>query len=172
MFLSISRLYRKAKPKDWIQTWKIRQGDQVHVCEGKSKGQRGEVLYCDFKRNTVFVKGVNLRKTLDDQGKPLMVERAMHVSNVALIDQLKDEPTRVRLRRLGGEENDLVRISVKSGMPIAFPEREVKRFDTSKAREGPKDTPPEVALKKTYDYQKEVETMKIIRETLSKYNTS
>jgi hypothetical protein len=39
------------------------------------------------------------------------------------------------------------------------------------ATTGPKDTPVEYALEKTYDYAKDVATMKAVREALTKYNT-
>ena len=36
--------------------------------------------------------------------------------------------------------------------------------------EGPKDTPPEVALRKTYDYQADKDAMRLARLTMTKYN--
>lgn len=36
--------------------------------------------------------------------------------------------------------------------------------------EGPKDTPPEIALKKTYDYNADKDAMRLARLTMTKFN--
>ena len=54
---------------------------------------------------------------------------------------------------------------------IHWPEKPEKpMFDEAEAREGPKDTSPEKALERTYDYEKDVQAMRIARQAMTKYN--
>merc|ERR1712159_58425 len=111
----------------------------------------GEGLMTDFRRNMVKVSGVNLRKVRDDEGKYKFIEKKVHYSNCALLDPVHRKPTRVGLHF--SDENDVVRISKLSGYIIPWPDsaKDMDK-DPEKVTEGPKDTDPEVALKKTYDY--------------------
>jgi len=163
-----SRGPKLVKPEEWIKFWKIRVGDQVEVTEGKCRGQAGEVIQCDYLRNLVKVKGVNLRKIRTRSGPTIQVEKKIHYSNVALLDPADNKPTRVKWQMLEG--GDMQRVAKRSGSVIPMPEAARKILDTSNYIDGPKDTPPEVALEKTYNYFADVEKMRLIRQTLTKYN--
>jgi len=71
-----------------LQKAKIKRGEQVQVIAGKAKGQIGEVLRVDLKRNRVFVKDVNMQmrhqkpRGQNDQGGIMSVEGPLHLSNV------------------------------------------------------------------------------------------
>lgn len=67
----------------------IVKGDQVLVRAGNHKGLSGEVLRIDGDR--VVVQGINVRKKHvkptreNPKGSILQIERAIHISNVALL---------------------------------------------------------------------------------------
>jgi len=85
---------------------KIRKGDQVLVVAGRDKGKRGVVLAANVN-NRVLVEGVNLVKK---HQKPIpmrginggIVEKPMpiHISNVALLNQVTNKPEKVGFRLL------------------------------------------------------------------------
>ncbi|WP_242888840.1 50S ribosomal protein L24 [Actinomadura litoris] len=100
---------------------KIRKGDEVIVIAGKDKGATGKVLRVDPRAERVVVEGVNLitKNIKADQqraGKEsgrVTVEAALHVSNVALVEDGKpvragyrfnDDGTKVRISRRSGKE--------------------------------------------------------------------
>jgi large subunit ribosomal protein L24 len=67
---------------------RFKKGDQVQVIAGKAKGQSGEVLKMDLKRDVVLIKGVNMRlrhskpRRQGEQGGILSMEGPVHVSKV------------------------------------------------------------------------------------------
>ncbi|ORM40897.1 putative 39S ribosomal protein [Babesia sp. Xinjiang] len=154
-----------AKPRDIIRFWKIRVGDEVVVISGKEKGKLGEVLACDKLRNQVKVKGCNMRKLIVD-GQVLHIEKKMHYSNVQLIDPLLKCGTRVAIRF--NRQNEPLRISKKSGYVIPWPEE--KPEEDKEIVEGEKDTSPEVAVARTYDYEADLRSMQRLRQVMQKYN--
>ncbi|XP_952533.1 50s ribosomal subunit l24, putative [Theileria annulata] len=137
------------KPRDVIRFWKIRPGDKVVVISGKDKGKTGEVLMCDRLRNQVKVKGCNMRKLLVDS-QVVQIEKKIHYSNVQLLDHLLNVGTRVSIRY--SHDNKPLRVSKKSGYVIPWPSKRKK--EPRDCIEGEKDTSPEEALRRTYDYEK------------------
>ena len=166
------RGFKTVKTKDLIRHWKIQVDDRVVINAGKAKGCAGRVMAVDKDRNTVKVQNCNLYSVRDRDGNRRLVPRAVHYSNVNLVDPTADAPSRVKLRPLG-EAGELQRISRKSGTVIPWPRRDVNPTRVKpNATTGPKDTAVEHALEKTYDYQQDVEAIKLIRAALTKYNTS
>ncbi|UKJ90197.2 hypothetical protein MACJ_001128 [Theileria orientalis] len=153
------------KPRDIIKKWKIRPGDTVVVISGKDKGKTGEVLMCDKFRNQVKVKGCNMRKLLVDS-QVVQIEKKIHYSNVQLVDKLLNVGTRVTIKYT--PDNKPLRVSKKSGYVIPWPEK--KKREPREVVEGEKDTKPEEALRRTYDYHKDIISMSLLRQTMSKYN--
>mmetsp|Transcript_35699 Transcript_35699/g.57512 ORF Transcript_35699/g.57512 Transcript_35699/m.57512 type:complete len:202 (-) Transcript_35699:65-670(-) len=160
-----------ARKKDLVRTWKIRAGDVVQICAGKNRGNSGEVLMVDSRRNMLKVKGLNLRKVKDEDGNYKNIEKKIHYSNCALLDPAAGRPTRVGLTFT--EEGDAIRISHLTGHVIPWPDPP-KSFskDAPEYVDGPKDTPPDKALEKTYDYHADNEAMRLARLTMTKYNFS
>ncbi|CAE7321678.1 MRPL24 [Symbiodinium sp. CCMP2592] len=158
-----------AKKRSLIRTWKIRPGDIVYVNSGKEKKSTGEVLMIDHRRNMLKVKGLNLRKVIDDEGIPKFIEKKIHYSNCALVDPAAGRPTRVGLTFT--EDGDAIRISHLTGHIIPWPDlpKHMQKRDEDQV-EGPKDTPPEVALRKTYDYHADKEALRLARLAMTKYN--
>mmetsp|Transcript_31917 Transcript_31917/g.68771 ORF Transcript_31917/g.68771 Transcript_31917/m.68771 type:complete len:187 (+) Transcript_31917:56-616(+) len=156
------------KPKHMIRTWKIRPGDLVYVNSGNDRGSSGEVLMIDPRRNMLKVKGMNKRKVTDEEGNEKFIEKKIHYSNVALVDPTLGRPTRVGLTFT--EDGDAIRISKASGHVIPWPDPPKYLTLEEEHEEGPKDTPPEVALRKTYDYQADKDAMRLARLTMTKYN--
>ena len=75
-----------------FRDWKIVRDDQVVITTGTYSGQQGKVMKVFRKKNSVLVKGVNLKyKMIDDEEgvrrrKMAQIEHPVHVSNVSLID--------------------------------------------------------------------------------------
>ena len=96
-----------------------------------------------------------------------MIEKKIHYSNCNLVDPVTGTGTRVSVKT--NDSGEQVRISTKSGSTIPWPDKKWS-FRKREAIDGPKDTPPELALEKTYDYQQDVAAMKLVRQTMKKYN--
>ena len=88
---------------------KIRKNDTVLVITGKDKGKKGKVRSAYPKNEQIVIDGVNFikrhtraKKTARQAGI-IELEAPMHVSNVMLLCNKCNHPTRIDLRRL---END------------------------------------------------------------------
>lgn len=97
---------------------KLKVNDEVIVVAGKDKGKTGKVAKINFKKNTVLVAGVNLvKKALkptqeNPTGGIVDVEKALHISNVALVSPKTSKATRVRIEEKDGKK---VRVAVACG---------------------------------------------------------
>ena len=99
---------------------KIKKGDTVIVRSGKDKGKTGEVLKAMPAEQKVLVQGINTVKrhtkpTQASAGGIVAKEKAIHVSNVALIDPVSGKATRVSMKIENGTK---VRVAKKSGQVI------------------------------------------------------
>ncbi len=85
---------------------KIKRGDTVLVVSGKDRGERGNVIAVDLKKQRVFVEGVNMVKRHMGRRRGVMQtgivegEASIHISNVVLVDSDTGEIGRVRWREL------------------------------------------------------------------------
>ncbi|MDR2794449.1 MAG: 50S ribosomal protein L24 [Holosporaceae bacterium] len=103
-----------------MDKWRIKKGDTVQVIAGKDKGTKGEILRVLREERRVVVKGVNV---CTKHRKPSSVspggleksERAIHASNVMLVDSSDDRPTRVGMKVVDGKK---VRFSRRTGSLI------------------------------------------------------
>lgn len=97
---------------------KIRLNDEVVVLAGKDKGKQGKILSLDLKNKKVLIEGVNIvKKTMkptqeNPSGGIASVEKAIHISNVAVLSPKKKVATRVRIEERDGKK---VRVAVKCG---------------------------------------------------------
>jgi large subunit ribosomal protein L24 len=100
---------------------KLKVNDTVQVLAGKDKGKTGKVKTINFKTNRVLVEGVNMVKKAirpnqaNQQGGIVDMEKAIHISNVALLDPKTNKPTRVSVKKVDGKN---VRIASKSKSEI------------------------------------------------------
>jgi large subunit ribosomal protein L24 len=102
------------------QKVKIKRDDTVVVLSGKDKGKRGKVLKVLPSENKLIVDGVNVvtkhkKPTQLDAGGIRRFEKAIDVSNVAILDPKLDVPTRVGYKVIDGKK---VRYAKKSGEVI------------------------------------------------------
>eukprot|EP00427_Karlodinium_veneficum_P027994 CAMPEP_0169208408 /NCGR_PEP_ID=MMETSP1016-20121227/14113_1 /TAXON_ID=342587 /ORGANISM="Karlodinium micrum, Strain CCMP2283" /LENGTH=122 /DNA_ID=CAMNT_0009285775 /DNA_START=171 /DNA_END=539 /DNA_ORIENTATION=+ len=117
----------------------------------------------------VKVKGVYTRKVRDEEGNYKLVEKKIHYSNCALVDPVYRKSTRVGLQF--GEDGEVTRISKLSGRVIPWPDSSADmQKEPPEYLEGPKDTFPEKALEKTYDYHADAEAIRLARLAMTKYN--
>lgn len=96
--------------------FKIKKGDNVVVISGKDKGKHGPVLTVMPQSAKVVVEGVAMVKrahkaTRGQAGRIVEKPRAIHISNVMVMDPSEKKGTRVRREEQGGK---LVRVTVKS----------------------------------------------------------
>mmetsp|Transcript_43823 Transcript_43823/g.80025 ORF Transcript_43823/g.80025 Transcript_43823/m.80025 type:complete len:208 (-) Transcript_43823:76-699(-) len=167
-----SRGPKIVKAHNLIRTWKLQTGDEVKVISGKDKTKVGEIIATDYRRNMVKVKGCNLRKIrvpMEEGGKEgdyMQIEKKIHYSNVALLDPVEQVPTKVKLQFM--PDGKVIRISKLTGHIIPWPD--ASEEPPTDAIEGPKDTPPDKALEKTYDYAVDQEAVRLARLALTKYN--
>lgn len=106
---------------------RIRTDDTVLVTAGKDRGKKGRVVRTDPRRRTVYVEGLNIVKRHErprsiketqrggQTGGIVEREGPIHVSNVMLLDPMDDKPTKVGIRREGGERR---RFSRRTGNAI------------------------------------------------------
>lgn len=93
---------------------KIRRNDMVLVIAGKDKGKRGKVRLAHPEDNRLLVEGVNIVKKHSRargaarQAGMIELEAPIHVSDVMLLCNKCNRPTRVSLRFL--EDGKKVRI--------------------------------------------------------------
>lgn len=101
---------------------KLKKGDEIIVISGADKGKKGKIL--TITKDKVLVEGVNVKKihkkpTNQEPGKIEKVERPVHISNVALVEDGK--PVKVKIEIEKGEGKAFTRksrVSKKSGKKI------------------------------------------------------
>mmetsp|Transcript_32478 Transcript_32478/g.53703 ORF Transcript_32478/g.53703 Transcript_32478/m.53703 type:complete len:184 (-) Transcript_32478:1146-1697(-) len=105
--------------------WDIVRGDKVQVISRNhpENGKQGIISQVIRKQDRVIVEGVNMhpKRIPGDadrgiKGTTVMKERAIHYSNVNLVDPLTGKPTRVFRKYL--EDGSKVRVSKVSGAII------------------------------------------------------
>ena len=85
---------------------KIKKNDTVKILTGKDKGKTGKVLTVSPETGRALVQGLNLvkkhaRRTKDDQqGGIIQKESPLHISNLMVVCQKCNKPTRVRFSML------------------------------------------------------------------------
>lgn len=100
----------------------IRKGDIVQVVSGNEKGKRGRVLSIVKGNERAIVEGVRMMKRhtrptrRDPQGGIIEREAPIHISNVMVVCNDTDQPTRIRKKQL--ETGKYVRTSARSGEMI------------------------------------------------------
>ncbi|KAL8138974.1 hypothetical protein V2J09_004975 [Rumex salicifolius] len=140
-----------------IQNWKILRGDNVMIIRGKDKGETGVIKRVIRSQNRVIVEGKNLVKKHVKQGQGheggiFSVEAPLHVSNVQVVDPVTGKPCKVGVRYL--EDGTKVRVSRGIGASesiIPRPEILKIRATPRPTVAGPKDTPMDLVLEKTYN---------------------
>jgi len=104
-----------------MQKLKIKTGDRVRIITGDNKGQEGKVQQVFIKENKAIVEGANMvskhqkPSASSPQGGIVKKEAAIAISNLALIDPISGQATRVGYRVVDGKK---VRFSKKSNEEI------------------------------------------------------
>lgn len=104
---------------------KIVRNDEVIIIAGNHKGETGTVVKVNPDKDTVVVKGINVRKRhmkpsqMNPEGVIKEFEAPIHVSNVSLIDPDSKKATRVRTEVSESKGKTVKkRIAVASGKEI------------------------------------------------------
>ena len=101
---------------------KLKEKDEVIVVAGKDKGKTGTVTKINFKKDLVFVTGVNMAKKAlkpsqeNPSGGFVAVETPLHISNIAVVSPKTNKATRVRIET---KDNKKVRIAVSCGSELS-----------------------------------------------------
>jgi large subunit ribosomal protein L24 len=96
---------------------KLRVNDEVIILAGKDKGKKGKILNINNKTKRVIVEGINkVKKAVkptqeNPNGGIVDIEKALHISNVQIVDPKTGAPTRVRIETKDGKN---VRVAKKS----------------------------------------------------------
>ncbi|KAK7393517.1 hypothetical protein VNO78_22075 [Psophocarpus tetragonolobus] len=160
---TITLPHQGTSPMGWkaaeklIRHWKILRGDNVMIIRGKDKGDTGIVKRVIRSQNRLIVEGKNLVKKHIKQGQGheggiFTVEAPLHASNVQVLDPVTGKPCKVGIKYL--EDGTKVRVSRgigASGSIIPRPEILKIRTTPRPTVLGPKDTPIDLVLEKTYD---------------------
>ena len=98
---------------------KLKKGDTVEVITGKDKGKQGEIAFVFPKTNKIIVNGINVAskhqrpQRANEPGGIIDKDMPLDASNVMLVHngkkvrvgyKIKDDGTKVRVARPGGEE--------------------------------------------------------------------
>ena len=100
----------------------VRSGDTVEIITGKDCGKQGKVIVTNPEKGTVIVEGLNMvtkhkkPRSAQEQGGKVDRERAIDVSNVALVCPVCKKTTRVN--HVLGENGKYVRTCHKCGAVI------------------------------------------------------
>ncbi|KAJ4830462.1 hypothetical protein Tsubulata_025386 [Turnera subulata] len=140
-----------------IRHWKVLRGDNVMIIRGKDKGETGIIKRVIRSQNRVIVEGKNLVKKHikggeGHEGGIFAVEAPLHASNVQVLDPITGRPCKVGIRYL--EDGTKVRVSRGQGATeTIIPRPEILKIRTTPRPTvaGPKDTPVDLVLEKTYD---------------------
>ncbi|EEF37596.1 50S ribosomal protein L24 [Ricinus communis] len=140
-----------------IRHWKVLRGDNVMIIRGKDKGETGVIKRVIRSQNRVIVEGKNLVKKHikageGHEGGIFTVEAPVHASNVQVLDPGTGKPCKVGVRYL--EDGTKVRVSRgqgASGSIIPRPDILKMRTTPRPSIAGPKDTPMNLVLERTYD---------------------
>jgi large subunit ribosomal protein L24 len=96
---------------------KVRRDDIVQVIAGDEKGKTGKVLSVDLATERVRIEGVNFvwkhlrRSQQHPHGARIQKEASLHVSNVRIVCQSCNKPTRVEVKKL--QDGDRARLCRK-----------------------------------------------------------
>eukprot|EP00250_Pteridium_aquilinum_P009934 c19039_g1_i1 orf=525-1022(-) len=145
------------KPQVVFKHWKVLRGDKVMIIAGRDKGLTGLVTQVIRSKNRVIVEGRNLvkksvKRTETQEGGIFSKEAPLHVSNVQLLDPVTGSPCKAGFRFL--EDGTKVRVSRGIGTSVSIiprPEILKERRKPRITECGPRDTPKEEVLRRTYD---------------------
>ncbi|KAN0011740.1 hypothetical protein ACTFIU_007306 [Dictyostelium citrinum] len=134
-----------------IPKWKYIKGDKVQIISGRDKGKQGVIKSLNKKNNSLIIEGLKLCKKLSKSSKTTRAvaftkELPIHYSNVLHIDPKYNVPCKVRFQLIDGVRERVSRIS---NSIITKPEF-LKKWKRDNL-DGPYDTTPEIAKKRTFD---------------------
>ena len=101
----------------------IRKHDVVKVITGEERGKTGKVLSIDTSSDRVLVEGVNFiwkhlrRSQQHPHGARIQKEASLHLSNVQIVCQSCNKPTRAISKKL--EDGERARICKKCHQAVA-----------------------------------------------------
>ena len=102
---------------------RLKKNDKVKVISGNHKGKEGKILKIFRSKSSVIVEGVNIikRHTKPNQKNPqggiTQKESPINLSNVMLMDPKSNEPTKIGMQIIEGEDKKKkrMRFGKKSG---------------------------------------------------------
>jgi large subunit ribosomal protein L24 len=100
---------------------KLKLNDEVIILAGKDNGKKGKVLNINWKTNRVLVEGINtVRKSIkptqeNPNGGFADLEKAVHISNVAVVSPKTGKATSVRIETKDGKK---VRVATTCGSTL------------------------------------------------------
>lgn len=85
--------------------FRLRQGDEVVVTTGRSKGHQGKIMKIFSEKERLLVEGANLvkkhlRRTQKSEGRIIEKEAPIHVSNVAILNPKTNKADKIKYKVL------------------------------------------------------------------------
>lgn len=97
---------------------RLKKGDMIEIISGENKGQRGKILRVIPGKGRVLIEGKNIVKRhtkpnqKNQQGGIIEKEASIHISNVMLVCEKTEKPTRFGVKLL--DKGRKTRYSIKS----------------------------------------------------------
>lgn len=131
---------------------KVKKGDTVLVTTGKDKGKKGKVLF--VKEDRVTIEGINMVKKFvkknvlgkNTEGSIVDFEKPIHISNVRVILEGEEAPTRIGFKIENGKKirfakptkmkaiADAEPAKKEKSEEVVEPKKAVKKKTTKKAK--------------------------------------
>lgn len=136
----------------------VKKGDTVVVLSGEDKGKTGKVLVTSFKKKTVIVENINIRKkhkkarSAQDTGGIVKESGPVDVSNVQIICDKCNKATRVKnISEQKDKKTVHIRVCGKCGASLE---------KAKEAKEAKKAVKKKAKAEKTEKTEKEVKSKK------------
>ena len=89
---------------------KVKKGDKVLITAGKDRGRTGKIIKSLFKKGTVLVEGINLKKKhvrakkQGEKGQIISTPSPLNISNVKIICSKCGKATKIAYDAKKGEK--------------------------------------------------------------------
>lgn len=101
---------------------RLKKNDTVKIIAGRDKGTVGKIIKVDVENDKVYVQGANMvtktmkKRNQQDKGGITKIEAPIHVSNVAIVINKKNETSKLGYKT--DDNGNKIRYAKKTGEAI------------------------------------------------------
>lgn len=101
---------------------RLKKNDTVKIIAGRDKGTVGKIIKVDVENDKVYVQGANMvtktmkKRNQQDKGGITKIEAPVHVSNVAIVINKKNETSKLGYKT--DDNGNKIRYAKKTGEAI------------------------------------------------------